>query len=190
MEDDDEGTDNGELHCSSDKRLYVKNLELCPVKVTVSSISSLTLPASGRSRFIIWALLAILWNVQNAVFRFNSFGLQRVSVAHFQSLISESYIPQRSSQVMIFLASNSLIALSPRIIVVVREQVEKFESYSYFKSFGWRESACNSHIYRRPQYAWTYNCSWGTFCSGNVRWVYFGLPYYLYRLASLSHELA
>ncbi len=111
VEDDEEGIENDELHSSAIKRLYVTNLELCPVKVTVSFISSRTSSASGRPRSIIRALLAVLGNVQNAEFRFNSLELQHVfdSVAHFQSLIAEFYIAQGSSQKMALLASNSLI---------------------------------------------------------------------------------
>ena len=61
VEDDDESTTGNELENSSSiKRLYVTNLELYPVKLTVSFITSCTSSAVGRPRYIIRTLDAIL----------------------------------------------------------------------------------------------------------------------------------
>lgn len=96
------------------KRLYVTNLELCPLKLTVSFTSSRTSTAAARVRgfrSFVRTIVAVFGNVENAEFRFNALELKHVfdSVAHFRSLIAEFYISQGASQKMTLLTSNSLI---------------------------------------------------------------------------------
>lgn len=95
-------------------RIYVDNLELCPIKLSVSFTSSRTSSAAeqiGGFRSLIRTLVAVLGNVENAEFRFNALELQHVfdATSHFRSLIAEYYISQVSNQKMVLLASNSLI---------------------------------------------------------------------------------
>ncbi len=99
---------------SSWSRLYVKHLELCPLKLTISFTSSRTSTAAARVggfRSVIRTLVAVLGNVENAEFRFNALELRHVfdTTEHFRSLIAEFYISQGSNQKMTLLTSNSLI---------------------------------------------------------------------------------
>lgn len=96
------------------KRLYVEQLELCPLKLNVSFTSSRTSTAAeqiGGFRSLMRTLVAVLGNVENAEFRFNALELSHMfdSVSHFRSLITEYYVAQGSNQKIVLLASNSLI---------------------------------------------------------------------------------
>lgn len=110
----DEDKESEKTNSETVKRLYVTNLELCPLKITVSFTSSRTSTATahvGGFRSVIRTLVAVLGNFENAEFRFNALELKHAfdSVAHFQSLIAEFYISQGSSQKMTLLTSNSVI---------------------------------------------------------------------------------
>lgn len=96
------------------KRLYVEQLELCPLKLNVSFTSSRTSTAAeqiGGFRSLMRTLVAVLGNVENAEFRFNALELSHMfdSISHFRSLITEYYVAQGSNQKIVLLASNSLI---------------------------------------------------------------------------------
>lgn len=96
------------------KQLYVEQLDLCPLKLTVSFTSSRTSTAAeriGGFRSLMRTLVAVLGNVENAEFRFNALELSHVfdSISHFRSLITEFYVTQGSNQKIVLLASNSLI---------------------------------------------------------------------------------
>lgn len=94
-------------------RLYVEQLELCPLKLTVSfasSRSSLDVHVAGY-RNLMRTLMAVFGNVDKADFRFNALELRHVfdTTMHFQSLIAEFYVAQSFGQKMALIASNPLV---------------------------------------------------------------------------------
>lgn len=95
------------------QRLYVEQLELCPIKLRVSFTSSrsasvIRLPGY---RSLIRTLISAFGNVDNAELRFNALELRHVfdTMLHFRSLTSEYYRAQLMSQKMSFLSANPLI---------------------------------------------------------------------------------
>lgn len=94
-------------------RLYVEQLELNPLKLTVSFASSRS-PSSVRvvgSRNLMRTLMATFGNVEKAEFRFNALELRHVfdTISHFQSLVTEFYVAQALGQKIALLASNPLV---------------------------------------------------------------------------------
>lgn len=94
-------------------RLYVEQLELCPVKLTVSfasSRSALSVRVAGY-RNLMRTMMAVFGNVDKAEFRFNALELRHVfdTTMHFQSLIAEFYVAQSLGQKMALIASNPLV---------------------------------------------------------------------------------
>lgn len=95
------------------RRLYVEQLELCPLKLTVSFASTRS-PLSEHVlgyRNLIRTLMAIFGNVDKAEFRFNALELRHVfdTTMHFQSLITEFYVAQSLGQKMALITSNPLV---------------------------------------------------------------------------------